>query len=200
MCIRDRFNVGLISPFSAVAGQKPQHFFQGGNLWGTAVKKGTPERVKEMLRLLNYMAVPFGSAEDQLLSFGVKGTDYTLDAQGNPTLTKQGNVDANYVPWKYVTQHPFVFFTPDLPNYAQTMVAAEKAVIPYGISNPVWGLVSNTQFSKGVTLEKTVTDGLNDIVLSRRPLSDYDQLVKDWQTNGGETVRKEFMDAIAASK
>ncbi len=39
-----------------------------------------------------------------------------------------------------------------------------------------------------------------DIVVGRRPLSDSDQLVKDYLTNGGEQIRKEFQDAIAASK
>ena len=44
-----------------------------------------------------------------------------------------------------------------------------------------------------------MTDGITDLVLGRRPLSDYDQLVKDWQTNGGEQIRKEFMDALATT-
>lgn len=59
-----------------------------------------------MLGILNYLAAPFGSVEDLLLTSGVNGLDYTLDAKGNPVLTKQANSDANYTPWKYVTQHP----------------------------------------------------------------------------------------------
>jgi hypothetical protein len=31
-------------------------------------------------------------------------------------------------------------------------------------------------------------------------MNDYDQLVKDWQNNGGEQIRKEYSDAIASSK
>jgi len=29
--------------------------------------------------------------------------------------------------------------------------------------------------------------------------SDFDGLVKDWQANGGEGIRKEYMDCIAGS-
>jgi putative aldouronate transport system substrate-binding protein len=152
-----------------------------------------------MLRILNWLAAPFGSAEDQLLTFGVQGVDYTLDSKGNPTLTTQGNADANYVPWKYVTQHPFVFFTPDIPSYAKTMADAEKALIPVAVSNPAFGQVSATNFSKGFNLTQTVQDGLNDIVIGRRPFGDYDQLIKDWQNNGGHQVRKEYMESIASS-
>jgi putative aldouronate transport system substrate-binding protein len=193
------FDVHMIPPFAAHDGGKPQHFVTGGHLWGTAIKKGSDDRVKELLRIMNWLAAPFGSQEDQLLTFGVTPTDYTLDAKGNPTLTQQGNADANYVPWKYTTQHPFVFFTPDLPNYAQIMSDAEKAVISAAVSDPTFGQVSATNFSKGFNLTQTMTDGLTDIVVGRRPLTDFDQMVKDWQNNGGETIRQEYMQSISSS-
>ncbi len=193
------FEVKLLPAFAAHDGAKPQHFITGGHLWATALKKGTPDRVKEMLRILNWLAVPFGSAEDQLLTFGLKDVDYTLDAQGNPTLTKEGNADANYVPWKYTVQHPFVFFTPDIPNYAKTMYDAEHQLMPIAVSDPTFGQISATNFSKGFPLTQAIQDGITDIVVGRRPMSDYDQLVKDWQNNGGDTIRKEYTESIAAN-
>ncbi len=90
------------------------------------------------------MAVPFGSQEDLLLTSGVKDVDYTLDAKGNPVLTKQGNPDANYVPWKYVVQHPSILYTPDIPNFAKTLSAAEHALLPYAVPDPTIGLISPT--------------------------------------------------------
>jgi hypothetical protein len=41
---------------------------------------------------------------------------------------------------------------------------------------------------------------LTDVILSRRPMSDYDQLVADWRTSAGDRVRTEYTDAIAAAK
>jgi putative aldouronate transport system substrate-binding protein len=38
---------------------------------------------------------------------------------------------------------------------------------------------------------------VGDIIAGRRPLSDYDGLVKDWQTGGGNQIRMEFQQAIA---
>jgi hypothetical protein len=37
------------------------------------------------------------------------------------------------------------------------------------------------------------------MVVGRRPMSDYDQVVNDWQNNGGETIRKEYTQSIAAA-
>jgi putative aldouronate transport system substrate-binding protein len=59
--------------------------------------------------------------------------------------------------------------------------------------------VSATSFSKWFTLTNTLYAGLVDIVVGRRQLSDYDQLVKDWQAAGGEQIRKEYQESIAGS-
>jgi len=193
------FDVRPLPLWPAHEGGKTQHFVTGGHLWATAIKKGTPERTREMLRILNWLAAPFGSQEDQLLTFGLKGADYTIDDKGNPTLTPQGNMDANYVPWKYVVGHPFVFFSPDLPNYAKVMYDSEHMLMPSAVSDPTFGQVSVTNFSKGFTLTQAVNDGIVDLVVGRRPFSDYDQIVKDWQTNGGEQIRTEYQESIAAT-
>jgi putative aldouronate transport system substrate-binding protein len=193
------FDVRPLPLFPAQDGGKTSHFVTGGHLWATALKKGTPERTKELLRIMNWLAAPFGSYEDQLLTFGLKDVDYTLDESGNPTLTNQGNTDANYVPWKYTTQHPFVFFSPDLPNYAQVMADTEKLMMPSAVSDPTFGQISVTNFAKGFTLMKALNDGLVDIVVGRRQMSDYDQLVKDFLDGGGEQIRKEYTESIAAS-
>jgi putative aldouronate transport system substrate-binding protein len=193
------FDVRPLPLWPAREGGKTQHFVTGGHLWATAIKKSTPERTKEMLRILNWLAAPFGSQEDQLLTFGIKGADYTVDDKGNPTLTPQGNTDANYVPWKYVVGHPFVFFSPDLPNYARVMYDSEHMLMPSAVSDPTFGQVSVTNFSKGFTLTQAMNDGIVDLVVGRRPFSDYDQIVKDWQANGGEQIRTEYQESIAQS-
>jgi hypothetical protein len=40
---------------------------------------------------------------------------------------------------------------------------------------------------------------LGDIIAARRPLADYDQLLKDWAGNGGDQIRKELGEALAAA-
>jgi putative aldouronate transport system substrate-binding protein len=193
------FDVRPLPAFPAQDGGKQIHYVTGGHLWATALKKGSPDRIKELLRILNWIAAPFGSQEHQLMTFGVPGTDYTLDASGNPTVTPQGNADAYYVPWKYIVGARWVFYTPDLPNYAKVMYDTEHLLMPYAMSDPSFGQVSTTNFSKGFTLQQAFDDTLVDIIVGRRPLTDFDQMLKDWLNNGGETIRKEYQDSIAAS-
>lgn len=189
----------LLPLFPAHDGQKPGFITIGGYGGTIALKKASPDRIKELLRIANWLAAPFGSAEDLLLSYGVSPDDYSFDADGTLRLTQRSNTDANYVPWKYTAQHPFVFFAPDLPTYGQIATQAERAVVPSSTPDPTFGVVSETASTKGVALSNTMNDNLGAVILGRRPLSDYDQIVSDWRNNGGDQMRKEFKSALATA-
>ena len=189
-----------IAPFPAQAGGKPAHFLGLGFQSATAFKKASADRTKELLRILNYLAAPFGSAEDLLLTSGVKDTDYKLDDKGNPVLTDRGNLDANNVPWKYIVQRPQVMYLPDIANYAKILYDVEQSLIPIGVADPTLGYYSPTFTSKNVPIEKAFNDGLTEIITGRGPLSNYDQVLKDWQAGAGNQMRTEYMQAIAASQ
>jgi hypothetical protein len=79
------------------------------------------------------------------------------------------------------------------------MADTETLMMPSAVSDPTFGQISTTNFGKGFTLMQTLNSGLVDIVVGRRQMAEYDQLVKDWQTAGGEQIRKEYVESIAAS-
>ena len=185
------------SPFPAHDGGKPQHFLGPGFIATNAFKQASPDRIKELLRIMDFLAAPFGTQEDLLLQYGLPDIDYTLDNNGKLTLNDKSNVDANYVNWKYLVQHPQVMYVPDIPGYARAEYDAEHVLIPAGVNDPAFGLYAPTNGSKGVVIQRTMIDGITDIIAGRRPISDYDQLVKDWQLNGGEQIRKELLDALS---
>jgi putative aldouronate transport system substrate-binding protein len=189
----------IIKPFSATAGGKPGHFITGGTVAYNLVKKSSPERIKEILRIMNYLAAPFGTQEDMLLSYGLRDQDYTLDADGNPVPTQAGIANSSYVPWQCVAHRPYVWYQADLPGYAQAAFDVEQILVGVGISDPTRGYHSPTQSKKGVAADQTFYDGIADILFNRRPFSDYDQLVTDWRTNAGDAIRQEFAAELAAS-
>ncbi len=191
---------GMIDLFPAQAGQKPNYFLGTGFVSMNVLKKNSPDKIKEILRIMNWLASPFGSQEDLLLSYGLKDQDYTLDDQGNPKPTPEGTGRAGYVPWRYIAQHPWVYYQADLQGFAKASYDAEHASIPSGIDDPTNGFYSPTAYAKGVQADNSFWDGIRDIILSRRPMSDYDGLVTDWKNTAGDQVRKEYTDAMAAAK
>ncbi|MGH2365753.1 MAG: hypothetical protein ACRDHX_14015, partial [Chloroflexota bacterium] len=88
----------LIPPFSQDGTSKPQYFLGRGNFGGTVLKKASPDRVKELLSVLNFFGAPFGSQEDLLLTYGIENTDFTFDSMGNPT-PKPNGFAKHRVPW-----------------------------------------------------------------------------------------------------
>jgi putative aldouronate transport system substrate-binding protein len=165
-----------------------------------ALKKNSPDKIQEILRIMNWLASPFGSQEDLLLTYGMKDQDYSLDPKGNPVPSKDGISRAGYVPWRYIAQHPWVYYQADLPGFAKLSYDMEHATIPSGIDDPTNGYYSPSQYAKGNQADMAWQDGVRDIIVGRRPMSDYDQLTKDWNTAAGDQIRKEYLDAIASSK
>jgi putative aldouronate transport system substrate-binding protein len=190
----------MLKPFAATASGKAQTFLSHGYVSMNVLKKNTPDKIKEVLRIMNFLAAPFGSQEDLLLTYGLEGTDFSRDARGNPQPSPEGIARSSYVPWRYIAQHPWVNYQADLPGYAKLAYDAQQTIMPVGVSDPTDGYFSATAWGKGQTADVRFQDGLIDIILGRRQLSEYDDLVKVWQTEAGETIRKEFMDSMAAAK
>jgi putative aldouronate transport system substrate-binding protein len=165
----------------------------------TALKKASPDRIKELLGIVNWLAAPFGSQEDRLIYYGISGVDYALDDRGNPKPTEQGTRDANYVPWRYVAQRPWVLYDAGLPDFASVLQRTEQSFAPGGIQDPMDGLYSPTNSSLANKLAQPFTDGVAEVVRGTRPLGDLDALVSEWRTNGGDKIRAEYQEALDAA-
>jgi putative aldouronate transport system substrate-binding protein len=163
------------------------------------LKQAPAARIKEVLGVLNYLAAPFGSQEATLLTYGLPDVHHTLDAQGNPILTPQGQQDVNIL-WTQGWAPPPVLYYPNNPRYAPTMQGDERPMLAAGITDPTVPLYSPTNGSKGGPLNQTFQDGLTDIVAGRRPFGDYDQLVSDWRSGGGEQIRAEYEQALQQTR
>ncbi|MBV9582942.1 MAG: hypothetical protein JO057_30525 [Chloroflexi bacterium] len=189
--------LGIVTPFGNDGGAGS--FYTGTQLFGWSLIKKAPEaRVKELLRFFNFLAAPFGSEEYLLVNYGVAGKDFNFDDQGNPVLTASGTANVNSL-WTYVVQPPQVYYNAARPrDFATLMQAGAKAMVAVGVDDPAATLYSETHAAKGSIVNENFLSAVGDIIASRRPLSDYDGLVSDWRTGGGNQIRTEFEHALAA--
>jgi putative aldouronate transport system substrate-binding protein len=192
----------LILPFSADANTKVQSFITGGYISTNVMKKANPDRVKELLRIVDFLAKPFGTQEDLLITYGLAPADYTIGADGNPTLTADGKSRSQYVPWQYMSDRPYATYYAGIPNYAKHVNDVERVLVDpkNAVADVTLGYYSPTAASSaGKQAEQKFTDGINNIILGRDPLSNFDQLRKDWQDSVGNKIKQEYNDAIAAA-
>ena len=159
-----------------------------------------------LLRVLDYIAAPFGSDEFELINYGVKGRDWEADANGNPITNKTGQADlatiatgaASFL--AALTGRYQVLYSAADPSYAKRIQDYQKILAPISVEDASLGLFSSTQASKGVSLIQPFGDGITDIVTGRRPASDYDGLLSAWKSAGGNTMRSEYEQAFATNK
>ena len=187
----------IMSPFGASESVRPTYWANSGILGFSVIKQASPDRIKEMLRILNYLAAPLGSQEYLLMNYGLKDTHWTPDEKGNPILNARGKTDA-LVPFKYITQGPVSLYYPRDPQYAPVMQDAAKAMYPYVAVNPTDGYYSPTKDAKYPAMAQALSEGLNDIVVGRQPYSNLDNVIKAWLDNGGSQMRTEFEKEIAS--
>ena len=187
----------IVTPFGSDGGKGS--FYTGTQLFGwSLIKKASETRVKDLLRFFNFLAAPFGSEEYLLINYGVQGKDFNFDDQGNPVLTGSGKANVNSL-WTYIVQPPQVYYNATRPkDFASMMQNGAHAMIAVGVDDPAAAFYSETHAARGSIVNQGFLSAMGDIIAGRRPVSDYDGLLRDWQTGGGNQIRTEFERAIAA--
>ncbi len=160
-----------------------------------AISKGNEERVETLLRVWNYLAAPFGSKEQLTVLYGREGADYELDGS-DPVQTEQGKKNAMLL--TTIVCAPQMAYYPNDPAVAEKLQAHMQRMAPIAIDDPVRYVYSDTKAAKEVTLSREADDVFTDIVLGRREISEWAAAVENWRKKGGDQMRGELEEAVAA--
>ncbi|WP_328536063.1 extracellular solute-binding protein [Streptomyces sp. NBC_00344] len=195
-----RFPFGIIPPFAARKGATPHFYFGLGSVGFTAVnKEADKKRLEMLLRVLDYLAAPFGTQERLFLDNGVEGTHFRRTAKGDVELTDKGNAEAvtTAMPVSFLANAPEYLYLPGQPDLTRRIHDWQKKLIAMAVINPTVGHYSDTNAGRGASLTMEVNDGIKDIVAGRKSLSDFDGMVRTWRSGGGDRIRAEFEESIA---
>ncbi len=151
------------------------------------------DRVKELLRVVDYFAAPFGSEERVFLDFGIEGVHHTVKPDGTRVKTDLGNTELGDLA---TLSNGLTTYYSIIPGDVQELQNATRDLVALGQENPVLGLYSPTDSSKGGELNQLRLDRVVSVITGRDPLSAVDQYVKDWKSRGGDQIRKEYQDAL----
>jgi putative aldouronate transport system substrate-binding protein len=195
------FPLGAIVPFPAVSGAKPTFYHGYGSVGFTAItKKAGTARVETMLKVLDYLAAPFGTTEAEFINFGVEGTHFTRDGAGNPKLNAKGEAEVltTWQPASFLMNSPEYLYLPGHEDRTKLIHDVETQALAMMGTNPCLGHYSDTDTNKGAGLTSKLRTALEDIIAGRQPLSNLDAVRKDWRSKGGDAIRGEYEKAIAA--
>ena len=158
------------------------------HLGATAIKKGTPERTKELLRVLNYLAAPFGCKEDLLLSYGVGGARLHARRQ-RQSGADRARQSRRELPAVQIHRPAAVGAVPAGYSRLHQRAGRRPRSCCCRSASPIRPSASSRRPPCGRAPWSNQTLQRRHPRHHRRPppFSDYDQLVNDWQTSGGET-------------
>jgi putative aldouronate transport system substrate-binding protein len=157
------------------------------------------DRVRELLRILNYVGAPFGSVENTFMTFGVEGWNFTFD-NGKPTRSTNPSRAAELAAQYFCEPTETVLYLPGPPDMSLAAQKQAEKLIPHTVADPTVNLVSQTQVSKGPSLQQNLNDAFVGIVTGREPASALKELRSQWASQGGEAIRREYEKSLAKSR
>lgn len=167
--------------------------------WVGISKQDSDDRVKELLRVIDYIGSPFGTKEFMAVNYGVEGVHYELD--GTDPVEKPDKTEADqYRSLLYAgSQYKGILYVPGQEQVVRDAHAYLSAVLPGGMEDASQGLYSETSVTKGSAARRKVDDTILGIIAGRNPMSDYDAAVKAFEESVGKQIAEELAEAKASS-
>ncbi|GCE49581.1 putative aldouronate transport system substrate-binding protein [Thermosporothrix hazakensis] len=196
--IKPESDLSMLIPFNADGSHKANHW-TGPGFYGMAAIPaqvgGDAERVHELLRILDYFCAPTFSIEGDFIAKGLDGWDNQKDPKtGVKKLTPTG--DKEIAELNYIANPPYVYYFAEDPEFGPAFQKFDRELQKIGIADPTTGKVSQAQTKNNAKLNQIYNDRFYRIVKGALPLSAVDDLANEWRKNGGEDIRKEFMDQL----
>lgn len=154
-------------------------------------KEASPSRVKELLRVLDYLAAPFGTEEYLFVTYGIADRDYTLEGS-NPVLTETGRKEVNPLQLGNIARPTPVNYAADYSDIIRKSFELQQKVQDVAIFDASVGLYSATSQENSVQLDKMITEIQRNIIQGRQPLSTWNDAVKQWRSSRGDKIRDEL--------
>lgn len=189
----------FLAPKADGTGTAPK-FLLNGLYTFAAIRAGLePDRVREILRIQNHMAAPFGTAEHLYNTYGEEGVHHTR-VDGAPTLTDKGLADVSPLPVRFMSGFPTTIFTSGRSEVTQANYDLQKQILANSpVSLPTLGLLSETQTAEGAAIDRNLSDTVSEVVQGRKTMDEFDAAVAEWRSTGGGQIAEEYQAAAEAN-
>ncbi|MFI9008358.1 extracellular solute-binding protein [Actinosynnema sp. NPDC053489] len=179
-------------PLFAHDGGKPRYSVSPPTAMVTLFRKDlSVDRIKELLRLANFVAAPVGTTEHYLINYGVEGKHSTRDANGAPGLNELGRKEITLT-YGFVSAPPDTIIDAQYPDFVKAKHAWLADAYEHQVRPLTFGMriEEPAEHSK---LGQEYQDKTYDILRGRVDVGEVDALAEKWRKAGGDELR-EFYD------
>lgn len=185
----------VTTPQWSGGGAAAQHLDPTGTSAFVGISKDVaPDRVREILRVMDYIAAPLGTTEWMHVNYGVEGVHHRIQ-DGMPVVT-QAAATESFPIGNLGSQVDGQLLAPGDEDTLTAQHEHLSAVLPEGMANAVHGHYSVTDNGQGRPAMVRLRDAQRQILLGHQPLSDWDGAVETWRASAGNKIRDEYLALI----
>ncbi|MFC4106320.1 type 2 periplasmic-binding domain-containing protein [Micromonospora zhanjiangensis] len=151
-------------------------------------KRLSKEQIEECLRIADFLAAPFGSAEYTLINYGVEGVDWTRGAHG-PSYTPTGQKEANQVTYGFLCAPQSAVVNPGYESVTRAFCEWSADAVKRAVKPVFWNMnitVPN-RFASALSAQQ-ITDTIVQVTHGTKTVSDFQTAVKSWKSAGGDAM------------
>ena len=159
---------------------------------------------RAFLMPISFVLSVMDKANDQdalnLMNYGIKDRNYTLDADGYVVLKDDANLTKEYSDLNQFATG--VIATELTKRYATTVAEDVEKVYKdnenYVVANPAEPFVSDTYSRKGPQLDAILTEANTKFIVGQLTEEQYKAELERWKSNGGDDYVKEINEQYKA--
>lgn len=198
--VQDGMELVMVNDITSTGNESDRAIWSSGNGIGglLAFPKSEVKDEAELKRLLQFVNDLMSEEVYTLMTYGIEGVHYTVDADKAVTIK-----DTDL--WQQEVQ-PFAASRPKETGYQihdadPLKVEADRLIeenAKYAVLNPMFSLESPTYSSQGSELQKTITDATYKYILGKIGLDEFKAAVASWRKAGGNQIIAEYEAAYKA--
>ncbi|MGP4111597.1 extracellular solute-binding protein [Streptomyces sp. 4N509B] len=166
----------------------------GASIWTFVNKNLSEDRIRAALHLADFTAAPYGTVEQRLHQYGVRGTHYTLE-DGLPLRTEQGTREVVPGTYTFICSAADVIAYPDMPQVVEDYTSWQQRNLPF-FQEPMFFGLQIQEPARLANLNDPFEDMEDDIIRGRQSLRDFRNAVDEWRRNGGDELRDFYQQLL----
>ncbi|NUQ90530.1 MAG: extracellular solute-binding protein [Glycomyces artemisiae] len=185
------FNLQIVDPLAREAGGTPTIWRDDPAGMFTFIKKDlSEERIKECLRVANWCSAPYGTLEYDLVSDGVEGVHFTVDAEGVPQRTELGQTEVAPT-YMFLSGRANANNKVQYPGMVERLHEWETNAAAFLDPSPFQGL--RVEMPSDLSAEnEPMTEACHEIYRGQRDVSEWSTIVDDWRAKVGDAAREYY--------
>lgn len=186
-------------PFAPIAadGGTPV-LFQGNpaNIFSFLKRSDDVARIRELLRLANVLAAPFGTTEFDVINNGVEGVHYTKGDDGVPVPTALAATELQPT-YMFLVDPPIANTRVQYPGFVEASSTWMADAAQY-VTEPLFFAMQIVEPPQYASIGQPFVDLEKDISRGRKTLDDLDAAIATWKSAGGEELRAFYQEILDA--